>query len=91
MNLLTLSFNSSSMAFRMSPIVVFVAPSDFSHCLVLTHCDSPAPSLVSVDAVVIVPVVPVAMVPWPLFGTCSDKELVDGQQIRRPMIIQLTY
>ena len=71
MNLLTLLFNSSSMAFRMSPIVVFVAPSDFSHCLVLTHCVSPAPSLVSVGFVVCVPGVPVALVHWQLFGIGS--------------------
>ena len=36
-----------------------------------THCVSPAPSLVSVDVVVLVPVVPVAMVPWPSFGIGS--------------------
>ena len=55
----------------MSPIVVFVTPSDFPHCLVLTHCALPVPSLVSLDVVVIVPVVPVAMVPWSLFGIGS--------------------
>ena len=37
MDLLTLSLNSSSMVFCMSPIVVFVVPSDFPHCVVLTH------------------------------------------------------
>ena len=63
MNRLTLSLNSSSIAFRISPIVAFVISSDFSHCLVFNHCVSPAPSLVSVDGVVAAPVVPVAIVP----------------------------
>jgi hypothetical protein len=37
MNILTLLFNSSSIAFCVSPIVLFVVLSDFSHCVVLTH------------------------------------------------------
>ena len=59
------------MAFRISPIVVFIVPSEFSHCLVPTHGVLPASSLVSVDVVVVVPVVPVAIVPWLLFGIGS--------------------
>ena len=55
----------------MSSIVVFVTPSDFSHCLVFTNCVSPTPSLVSVDVVVVVPVISVAMVPCPSFGISS--------------------
>ena len=61
------------MDFRISLIVQFVIPSNFPHCLVFTHCVSPAPSLVSVGVVVLVPVVPVAMVPWSLFGIGSLK------------------
>ena len=68
MNLLTLLLNSSSMAFRISLIVAFVIPSDLSHCLMFTHCVSPAPRLVSFDVVVSAPVVPVAMVSWLLFA-----------------------
>ena len=71
MNILTLLLNSSSMAFRMSSIVVFVTPSDFSHCLVFTNCVLPTPSLVSVNVVVVVPGIPVAMVPCPSFGISS--------------------
>ena len=37
MNLLTLSLNSSSMAFRISLIVLFAVPSNFPHCVVLTR------------------------------------------------------
>ena len=37
MNLLTLSLNSSSMTLHMSPTIVFVVPSDFHHCVVLTN------------------------------------------------------
>ena len=78
MNLLTLLLNSSSMSFRISPIVAFVIPSEFSHCLVFTHCLLPAHSLVSVDIVVLLPVVPVAMVSWPSFGigSCNPSLLV---------------
>ena len=71
MSLLMLSLNSSSMAFRISPIVEFVIPSDLSHCLVFTRCVLPAPGLVPVDVVVPAPVVPVAMVPWLSFGIDS--------------------
>ena len=59
------------MAFRISPSVAFVTPSDYFHCFVLTHCVLPAPSLVSVDVVVSVLVVPVVMVPRPSFGIGS--------------------
>ena len=62
----------------MSPIVVFVTPSDFSQCLALTNYVFPAPSLVSVDVVVIVPVVPVAMVSWPSFWYWLLKFLLVG-------------
>ena len=68
MSLLTLSLNSSSMAFRISPIVEFFIPSDLSHCLVFTYRVLPAPSLVSVDVVVPAPVVHLAMLPWLSFG-----------------------
>ena len=37
MNPRTLSLISSSIALCMSLIVLFVVPSDFSHCVVLTH------------------------------------------------------
>ena len=59
------------MAFRISQIVVFVTPSDFSHCLVFTHCVLPASGLVSVDFVVFVPIVPIAMVHWQVFSIGS--------------------
>ena len=60
-SLLTISSNSSYMAFRISQIVAFVSP-DLSDCLVFTHCVSPAPRLESFGVVVPAPVVPVAMV-----------------------------
>ena len=66
-SLLTISSNSSYMAFRISQIVAFVSP-DLSDCLVFTHCVSPAPRLESFGVVVPAPVVPVAMVPWLLFA-----------------------
>ena len=68
MSLLTLALNSSSMAFCISLIVAFVIPPYLSRCLVFTHCVSPAPRLSSFDAVVLAPVVPVAMVSWLLFA-----------------------
>ena len=63
MNLLTLSLNSTSMAFRISPVIAFVIPPDLTHCLMFTQCVSPAPRLVSCDVVIPAPVPPVAMVP----------------------------
>jgi len=68
MSLLTLLLNSSSIAFRISPIVAFVIPPDLSQCLVLTHCVSPTPWLESCDVVIPAPVVPDSMVSWLSFA-----------------------
>ena len=68
MNLLTLSLNLSYVASRISPIVAFIIPSEFPHYLVFTHCVLPAPTLVSVDVIVLISFVSVVMVLWPLFG-----------------------
>ena len=56
------------MVSRISPIVVFIIPSEFPHSLVFAHCVSPAHSIVSVDVVVLVYFVSVVMVLWPSFG-----------------------
>ena len=59
---------SSSMAFRISPIVAFVIPPEFNPCLVFTHCISHAPSLVLVDVFVLISFVFVAMIIWSSLG-----------------------
>ena len=68
MTLLTFSLKSSSMAFCISPIVVFIIQSESNPCLVFTHPISPVPRLVSIDVNVLVFCVLVAMILSSLLG-----------------------